>query len=60
LKVLSAEGGQDFAGVQIMHCSLVRIEPDPHGVLALTIELDVRYACQTGEYISNVKGYVIR
>ena len=59
LGVLRTQRAQDLAGADVVRGSLVRIDPDPHRVLALAEQLDIRHARQARDLVADLQ-HVVR
>ena len=59
LGVLGAQDIEDVAGADIARGSLVRIDPDPHGVLPLTQDPEIGNAGKPRDLVSDVENEVV-
>ena len=55
LCVLSTQCAQNIAGADIVRGGLVRIDPDPHGVLPLAQNPEIRHAGQARDLVPDMK-----
>ncbi len=59
LGVLGAQDIQDVAGADIARGSLVRVDPDSHGVLPLAQDPEIGHAGQARDLVSDVENEVV-
>ena len=59
LDVLLLDGGDHVAGGQVAERHLLRVEPDPHAVVALAEVGDVADARQPGQLVADLDGRVV-
>src|SRR3984893_14476448 len=59
LSVLSTQYVQDIAGADITRSGLVRIDPDPHRILPLSQNPEIRDAGQARDFVSHVENEIV-
>ncbi len=59
IEILAADGVRDIVGTHAQSRHLLRIQPDPHAVVALAEDDDVRDALQTQQLIADVDRGVV-
>src|SRR3984957_15490424 len=59
LSVLSTQDVQDIAGADITRSGFVRIDPDPHRILPLSQNPEIRDAGQARDFVSHVENEIV-